>query len=160
MINYFIYNTSSPSCLMWAHDASSEGRGSAERKPYTDAGSLSKNFWHVQVKENGIRHRSTAHRVVWMLHNGTIPPLHVIYHRNGDTTDNRIENLMMVNRQTFNYIKAWKHGTENVRQSTSGRWYATIRGYKSLGSYDTYEEAATVYRKELQQLLTTLGVLP
>src|SRR5574337_961449 len=33
------------------------------------------------------------HRAVWESANGPIPPDHHVHHKNGDTTDNRLENL-------------------------------------------------------------------
>lgn len=158
MLDYFIYDTSSPSCLSWSDSATSEGKGSAERKAFTPAGSMANNVWQVQVKNEDGRQRSTVARVVWSLFNGDIPDNSVIIHLDRDTTNNRIENLLMISRKSFNYLKAWRHNTANVRQLPSGRWYATIRGYKTLGTFDTQEEAVTIYRKELQQLLTQRGI--
>lgn len=158
MLDYFIYDTSSPSCLSWSEDATPNSPKSGERKAGTHVGSLCNNVWHVQVISEYGRERSTAHRVIWALFNGTIPDNSVIIHLNSDTSDCRIENLMMVSCATHNYLKAWRKGTANVVQLPSGRWYATLRGYKSLGTYDTYEEAASIYRTTLQQLLITHGV--
>src|SRR6478609_5090332 len=36
---------------------------------------------------------SNLHRAIWAHHHGPIPEGHHIHHRNGDTKDNRIENL-------------------------------------------------------------------
>ena len=149
--SYFEYNTSSPSCLTWAFGAASEGKGSAERKPNTTAGSLAKGFWNIQVIEGEVRYRTNAHRVVWEIHNGFIPDGMVVLHREGRS--NNIENLMCVTRTQHNLIKAWKSGKANVRPTGSGRFFATIRGHKSLGTYDTYAEAEQVYRIELRKLV-------
>lgn len=39
------------------------------------------------------------HRVVWALSNGPIPAEHHIHHRNGDWTDNRLDNLECISAQ-------------------------------------------------------------
>lgn len=36
------------------------------------------------------------HRVIWREHNGPIPPGAMIKHRNGNSTDNKLENLVLV----------------------------------------------------------------
>lgn len=158
MLDYFIYDTNSPSCLSWSEDAAGTGKGSAERKAYTNAGSLNNKVWHILVTEGGIKYRSTASRIVWELFNGPIPEGMIITFLDFDTTNNNIENLVMMTRQTHNYFKAWKNDIKNVKLLPSGRWYATIRGHKSLGTYDTYEEACNVYRKELRLILTQRGI--
>ena len=42
--------------------------------------------------------KSLVHRMVWEQHFGPIPEGHIIHHRNGDTWDNRIENLECLTR--------------------------------------------------------------
>ncbi len=39
------------------------------------------------------------HIYVWEMHNGPVPKNHVVHHINGDSTDNRIENLMCVSKR-------------------------------------------------------------
>lgn len=150
---YFQYDPTSPSGLVWninSHQHAS-GKGTAERKPLTAAGSEANGVWQVQVMEGDCRHRTTAHRVIWELHYGSIPEDSVILHRHGRS--NTIENLICVTRQEHNWIKARRSGKTNVTLLPSGRYFTTIRGYKSLGTYDTYEEAAQTYLTELNRLI-------
>lgn len=66
------------------------------------------------------------HRIIWELHNGTIPAGMQIDHINGIRDDNRIENLRLVN-QTVNNLNAVK--SKNNRSGVTGvSWYA--RGSK------------------------------
>jgi hypothetical protein len=43
--------------------------------------------------------RDLMHRDVWRLHNGKIPDGFDVHHRNGDRSDNRIENLKLLGRE-------------------------------------------------------------
>lgn len=156
--SYFEYDPTSPSCLVWHISAQdrSTGKGRGERHPGTSAGSFNNGVWHIHVTEEDIRTRTTAHRIVWELHHGPAPEGSVILHKHGHSND--IENLICVSKQEHNWVKAWKNSVSNIRQSPSGRYYTTIRGYKSLGTYDTYDQASTIYRTTLQQLLLTRGI--
>lgn len=85
-----------------------------------------------------------VHRIVYMLHHGSIPDDMVIDHINRDITDNRIENLRIVsqNDNSKNQIGS------GIRQLPSGRWAAAIGvDYTSnhLGTFDTQEEARNAY---------------
>jgi HNH endonuclease len=63
-----------------------------------------------QIPVNG--KRVYEHRHVWEQHHGPIPKDHDIHHRNGDRTDNRIENLECVPRQSHGKMHAnnrWHH---------------------------------------------------
>lgn len=159
--SYFEYDETSPSCLRWAIGATSQGRGSAERKAGDVAGSYHGNIWHIHITESNGRIRTTAPRIIWTLHNGQIPDKHYILSVNGDTSDIRIDNLMCVSHNTLQYIKKWREGTAYVGETKYGKFYSliTIDGVKKyLGTYPTYEEAATVYRTALKQQLLNKGI--
>ncbi len=49
------------------------------------------NEGYLQCRHDG--KKWLYHRVIYEAHFGTIPEGHDIHHRNGDRTDNRIENL-------------------------------------------------------------------
>jgi len=62
----------------------------------TEAGVLqSKNHLSVNVKGTRLR----VHHIVWYLHHGYWPT-HAIAHRDGNRTNNSIENLVMLNLDT------------------------------------------------------------
>lgn len=91
------------------------------------------------------------HRVLWVWHNGAIPNDDIIDHINGDTLDNRIENLRVVNAHQ-NVVnrsgkKNKKHG--NVKNVTQvfGKWTAVVtdKGKKyHFGYYDDHQTATEV----------------
>lgn len=92
-----------------------------------------------------------AHRAAWAIHHGSWPR-NQIDHINGVRTDNRIENLRDVT--AFENMRNQKRREDNASGVTGvswdarrRKWRATIgsRGtYKSLGSFETIEEAARV----------------
>jgi hypothetical protein len=102
---------------------------------------------YIRINVGGVIVR--AHRIVWLMHNGD-PALGEIDHINGETADNRIENLRLVS--------SWQNA-RNKRlpiRNTSGRvgvswradlnrWCASIGIGKNkkavLGFFDTKEEA-------------------
>ena len=59
--------------------------------------------------------RSLMHRDVWEYHNGEIPDGFDIHHKNGDRTDNRIENLEMIEKSEHGKIHSheWHYGDKN-----------------------------------------------
>lgn len=76
------YSIQSPSGLMWL----------ATNRKGMPAGTLaSSGYYEVQIQGK----KKQAHRVVWELHNGPVPPGKCIDHINRVRTDNRIENLRL-----------------------------------------------------------------
>lgn len=102
-------------------------------------------------------HRYRLHRLVWLFHHGRMPD-GIVDHINGDKSDNRIENLRLA---TVSQNKA----NEKLRQDNSsgfkgakphnGRWQARIAENgvrRSLGYYDTPEEAHAAYVKRAREV--------
>jgi hypothetical protein len=99
----------------------------------------------VQVR----RKHFLAHRLIWMLVHGPIPPGMEIDHIDHDHTNNRIDNLRLVTRKENMRNQARyptnKTGVNGVRLLPHGRYQARIHidGHeKSLGNFKTLEEAA------------------
>lgn len=96
-----------------------------------------------------------AHRIAWYMQTGEDPRAFTIDHINRDRSDNRICNLRLATRPQQNLNTAvHSDNTSGFRGVTfhkqNKRWQARlgINGkFKSLGLYDTKEEAAAVYRE-------------
>lgn len=105
-------------------------------------GNLDSNGY-LLVAMKGKRYR--VHRIIYEMHNGTIPEGYQIDHINRVRDDNRIENLRLAtlaenNRNTGAKGYSW--------HSKAKKWSAQIgvNGKKKhLGLYETKEEAASAY---------------
>lgn len=91
-----------------------------------------------------------VHRIVWEIHNGPIPDGMEIDHINHDTTDNRIENLRIVDRsgnmRNKTIDKRNSSGVTGVYYHRKNKkWYAQIMHNKKrlhLGFFVSFDEAA------------------
>lgn len=112
----------------------------------------------VRVVVCGSTSTYPAHRIIWEMHNGPIANGLHIDHANGNSLDNRICNLRICTRSQnmMNSIRR-PSPTSGVRGVVRrrGRYAAMIgigRKQVWLGTYDTIEEAAIVYRAAAQRL--------
>lgn len=84
-----------------------------------------------------------VHRVIWEMHNGPIPEAHEIDHINGNTADNRIENLRVVSRQqnakNLRLQRRNRTGIPGVALCNN-RYRVTI-GAEYLGTFDVLADA-------------------
>ena len=73
---------------------------------------------NYKLQPDGTRKRigDYQHRIVWREAHGEIPPGYHIHHRNGDRTDNRLENLELMSWRQHGKI----HGPES--RGKGGRW--------------------------------------
>ena len=100
------------------------------------------------------KQRWRAHRVVWKMHYGTDPP-ELIDHKDGDGTNNRLENLRTADicQNGWNVKKSSrnKSGYKGVSFSVEKkRWRAAIRVMRKdilIGHYNSPEEASAAYQK-------------
>lgn len=106
---------------------------------------------YVRVMINGAAH--LAHRVIYFMHHGFLPEF--VDHINGDTRDNRIENLRAATRSDNNRNRKTNRnnqsGVKGVHwDAPRKKWKAqiTINGkQRYLGLFDTLETAAAEVRK-------------
>lgn len=104
---------------------------------------------YVRVRKDGKEYR--AHRLIWEMHKGQIPENMLIDHIDGDTLNNRIENLRLATRQQNNVNAITKNKLSNLPKGISfvNNKYRARLTYKgttySLGTYSTVEEAKQVY---------------
>lgn len=117
---------------------------------------------YIQIRLGGSLHR--AHRLIWLLHNGTTPAF--IDHIDGNKANNRISNLRAATRNQnganipkskgAQYSSVWKGVSWNKRQR---KWQAKLGARKAqdsifLGYFTHAEDAAMAYN---EALLTRFG---
>ena len=106
---------------------------------------------YVRVMINNVAH--LAHRVIYLMHHGFLPAF--VDHRNGDTRDNRVENLRAASRSDNNRNRKINgnnlSGVKGVHwDAPRKKWKAqlTIDGkQKYLGLFESLEAAAAAVQK-------------
>lgn len=124
------------------------------------AGGLHRGSGYMTVSVDGRSYM--AHRVVWILVHGSVPVDAEIDHIDGVKSNNRIENLRLVDSATNLQnqrvpYKNNKTGFLGVSKTRTGRFHASIQiGGKQLhlGLYATPEEAHTAYISAKRKLHT------
>lgn len=79
---------------------------------------------YVVFQHNKIKYY--AHRVVWALHNGIIPDDKQIDHINRVKTDNRIENLRLVNVRENGLNREFKKSNTGIKGVSKDRNYYKV----------------------------------
>jgi hypothetical protein len=95
--DYFYYDETSPSCLRWKVDVKN-GRGlkHTRRQAGDVAGSVGgKRYWHVMFNWKDY----AVHRIIWKILKGSLDGMY-IDHIDGDSTNNKIENLRLATLKT------------------------------------------------------------
>lgn len=75
---------------------------------------------YIVIKVEDHKPWKLKHRHIWEQHNGPIPKGHVILFNNGDKTDFRIENLLLISRKQlailnkFKLLQETKEGNESA----------------------------------------------
>lgn len=119
-------------------------RSSLARKGM-EAGVLDKNQMRVYVSVNGMRQFRS--RIVWAMHNGRMPKMNCeIDHINGNTMDDRIENLREVTRgenaRNLRLDKRNRHGITGIDENGSrNKRYRVRIGNKTIAYCDDFFEA-------------------
>ena len=107
---------------------------------------LSRSYAHGRIFNT----KYLAHRVIWKMHTGQDPD-DVIDHVNGQTADNRIENLRAASRSQNARSSRRAHGKsrfKGVYVARGGRFGARIKVNGAaifLGEFPTEEDAARAY---------------
>jgi len=128
----FYYDETSPSCLRWAVDIPYRGLlgGAALKRKVGDvAGTLQKankksgSRWKVKYKQKAYM----AHRIVYSLHHTEMSVDQVVDHRDGDATNNKIDNLRLVSQE----INA-RNGRirSNNKTGYTGVTYRVVNGFE------------------------------
>lgn len=96
----YYYSEDAPSCLRWKINRyCGRGHNKLQVMAGTLAGKLSHDgYWRVSDGEGRRGGYLQAHRVVWELHNGTIPEGMCIDHIDGNVSNNTIGNLRCVSQ--------------------------------------------------------------
>lgn len=105
-----------------------------------------------------------AHRIVWELFNGPIPEKKEIDHINGIRSDNRIENLRLVNRSENNQNRKRARSDSKTGRigvgyhKSSGLYLARIRlngTSQTIGYFKDIEDASNAYLKRKREIHLT-----
>lgn len=134
---------------LFSYDPSSGNLLARLKKPHRPIGkiigSLSQSgYFCVEVDS----YHERVHRLIWIMHNGSIPPKMVIDHINRVRTDNRIENLRLVTARenTRNIPLHHKNtsGFSGVRLDKRGRWIVNLNLH--IGAFALKEDAVAARR--------------
>ena len=123
-------------------------------RPRAEAGYNDRGYVYLHHRGRNL----LAHRVAWFLHYGEWPPQEVD-HIDGDSTNNRIENLRLADRRqnSFNRpkYKCNKSGYKGVFRRNNGRYQSRV-GYDGelivVGSFACPIEAARAYDRKAIEL--------
>lgn len=134
--------------LYWKKDMGARAKEGCVAGTLTDKG-------YVRIALNGKLYRRS--RIVWEMHNGSIPENMQIDHINHIRYDDRIENLRLVTHKENGRNQSKKrNNTSGVNGVTfhksTNKWQARIGvdgTSKYLGVYDTFEDAQMAVSKAL-----------
>jgi len=107
-------------------------------------------------------------RIIWLWMFGSIPANFYIDHINGNKLDNRLTNLRLAtNKQNQENRAAPKNSSSGLRgvgwHKNYGKWMARIshnNQRKTIGFFDTKEQAWQAYKAEAAKLYTHTDRLP
>lgn len=124
----------------------------------------SDGYVHLITKKSGKYVNVRVHKIIWKAFKGDVPDGYEIDHINGNKSDNRINNLQLLNHKD-NTIKSLKTSSGIIGinwDKTKQRWSAQItlngKRYK-VGHRKTIEDALFVYN-EAQRIYDETGKTP
>lgn len=111
----------------YKHRTAKQGKKDAGLSWHADNGRWYRN-WR---DENGIAHCTTNARWLWWKHNGPIPKGSHIHHKNGDKTDDRLDNLELMTalaheQHHHRNIAIWRvsqNGAQERQCADCGCWF-------------------------------------
>lgn len=114
-----------------------------------EAGSYTSGYIHVELFKKVYK----AHRIIWVMHFGSIPEGFLVDHLNGVGTDNKISNLRLADSKSNQRNSKKRVNTLSKYKGVSwhkgqGKWNATIQvdGVRHhIASFDTEEAAHAAY---------------
>lgn len=142
----FELSETSPSGLRWRiRRRGTKGKGAPAGALARTKGSPNRDRYFVSI--NGATFR--AHRIIYAMHHGIDPGKMQIDHINGDSTDNRIENLRLAtsqqnnrNRRIASNNKSGVRGVCWCRSKRKWKAYIMIDGkMHNLGGFDSLQDA-------------------
>ena len=119
------------------------------------AGGICQSKGYVLVGIDGARY--SAHRIIWAMYNGKLPPKHLeIDHINRVRDDNRPANLRLVTPSANQRNTLSRTGLPKgvCVHKTTGKYQASIRLH--LGTFSTAEEADAAYKRAENAILSHL----
>lgn len=120
----------------------------------------SRGYFYVPLWNNGNRKTLLVHRLVYQTFKGELIEGLVIDHISGIPTQNNVENLQQID-QRQNVVKGEVTKNKSSKhigvgwQQHANKWKASIsmnNKTKHLGYFETEEEAAEAYQKELSKI--------
>lgn len=136
--------------LVWRNSQGSQKAGRPAGNHRTDG--------YVRIKLD--RRLHMAHVLIWIMHHGDIPEWLEVDHRDGNPSNNRIENLRLATHKQNNCnMKLARHSTTGfkgvTKRQNADRWraYITQHGKRIwLGSFGSPEEAHRAYCEAAERL--------